>query len=103
MDLLNLVEACVYCRNERTVIGLLGLIMLLPMNQYITSYLAVILGFYGAFVAVEQIFSSVIEHRINFMIYLAVCAFIIITAQAFVLIYCSMNKSKIQRYNEENT
>ena len=57
MEFARTVYACPYCRMERTVILLLGLIMALPFSRHwITQYLASVIGFMGAVVAVNQNF-----------------------------------------------
>ncbi|RZO78574.1 MAG: disulfide bond formation protein B [Halieaceae bacterium] len=57
MEFTGTVYVCPYCRVQRTVILLLGLIMLLPFSRHwITQYLASVIGFMGAVVAVNQNF-----------------------------------------------
>ena len=57
MEFARTVYACPYCRMERTVILLLGLIMALPFSRHwITQYLASVIGFISAVVAVNQNF-----------------------------------------------
>ena len=57
MELAGTVYICPYCRVQRTVILLLGLIMVLPFcHHWITRYLASVMGFMGAVVAVNQNF-----------------------------------------------
>ena len=52
MEFTGTVYVCPYCRVQRTVILLLGLIMLLPFSRHwITQYLASVIGFMGAVVA----------------------------------------------------
>ena len=51
------VYICPYCRVQRTVILLLGVIMVLPFSKHwITRYLSSVMGFMGAVVAVNQNF-----------------------------------------------
>jgi len=59
IDLLEWTYPCPYCRAQRTVIGLLGLIILfLPhMNAFIARYLSVAVGGFGFGVAVLQHFT----------------------------------------------
>lgn len=85
MDFIGLVEPCIYCRNERTLIGLLGLLMVLPKHTYITGYIALVLGFYGAYVASDQLFNNMIDAKIGLMFYLATSALFFILLQLFVL------------------
>ena len=57
MELAGTVYICPYCRLQRTVILLLGVIMVLPFcHHWITRYLASVMGFMGAVVAVNQNF-----------------------------------------------
>ena len=57
MELAGTVYICPYCRVQRTVILLLGVIMVLPFcHHWITRYLASVMGFMGAVVAVNQNF-----------------------------------------------
>src|SRR5262245_28526678 len=58
-DLLELVYPCAYCRVQRTMIGLIGLIMLLPAPMsahWIALFIANTLAFFGAVVGVNQNF-----------------------------------------------
>ena len=57
MELAGTVYVCPYCRVQRTVILLLGIIMVLPFcKHWISRYLASVMGFMGAVVAVNQNF-----------------------------------------------
>jgi len=57
MESAGIVYVCPYCRVQRTVIALLGLIMVLPIaRHWILQYLASVIGFFGAVVAVNQNF-----------------------------------------------
>ena len=57
MELAGTVYICPYCRVQRTVILLLGVIMVLPFcHHWITRYLASVMSFMGAVVAVNQNF-----------------------------------------------
>ena len=57
MEFAGTVYVCPYCRVQRTVILLLGCIMLLPRpRHWCWKYLASVLGFFGAVVAVNQNF-----------------------------------------------
>ncbi len=56
-DLTGMVYECPYCRSQRTVIGLLGIFLMLPNPRYwITRYVGSVLGFFGASVAATQHF-----------------------------------------------
>ena len=57
MEFAGTVYICPYCRVQRTVILLLGVIMVLPFCKlWISRYLASVMGFMGAVVAVNQNF-----------------------------------------------
>tara|TARA_R110000868_G_scaffold55460_2_gene172479 strand:- start:18501 stop:18896 length:396 start_codon:yes stop_codon:yes gene_type:complete len=57
IDLSGLVHECVYCRAQRTAIGLVGLVMLLPdPRRWWLRYPALCVGFLGAHVACAQLF-----------------------------------------------
>ncbi|MFZ2236074.1 MAG: hypothetical protein WBP11_08325 [Dokdonella sp.] len=59
MDLTGVVYVCPYCRTERTVIGLLGLIMLLPdPGHWLARYVATVFAVLGLVVAAEQHFGG---------------------------------------------
>lgn len=56
-DLTGLVYECPYCRLQRTVIGVLGISLMLPNpSHWIARFLASALGFLGAHVAAAQNF-----------------------------------------------
>ena len=57
MEFAGAVYVCPYCRVQRTVILLLGCLMLLPSpRHWIAKYVASVVGFLGAVVAVNQNF-----------------------------------------------
>ena len=57
LDYTELVYACPYCRVQRTIIGLLGIIILLPLSKsWIGKYIATVLAFFGMTVAALQHF-----------------------------------------------
>ena len=57
MEFAGTVYICPYCRVQRTVILLLGVIMVLPFyKHWISRYVASVMGFMGAVVAVNQNF-----------------------------------------------
>lgn len=59
MDITEVVYVCPYCRTQRTAIGLLGLIMMLPNpGHWLSRYVATILAFLGAHVAAAQHFGG---------------------------------------------
>ena len=57
MEFAGAVYICPYCRVQRTVIMLLGLLMVLPFAHFwISQYVESVIGFMGAVVAVNQNF-----------------------------------------------
>lgn len=59
VDWAGLVYACPYCRTQRTVIGLIGLLMLLPdPRHWGVRYLSAVLGVFGLVVACMQHFNG---------------------------------------------
>ncbi len=57
MEFAGTVYICPYCTVQRTVILLLGVIMILPFTyHWVIKYLASVIGFLGAVVAVNQNF-----------------------------------------------
>lgn len=58
LDWFEIVYKCPYCRAQRTVIGLLGLIMVTGSSHFITKYFSTVLGFFGAGVAMNQHFGG---------------------------------------------
>lgn len=59
VELAGLTYVCPFCRAQRTVIGVLGLMMLLPMyGHWLTRYASGAIGFFGANVAANQHFGG---------------------------------------------
>ena len=57
MDFAGAVYVCPYCRVQRSVIAILGVSMLFPdVRHWIYRYVAFVIGFLGAVVAVNQNF-----------------------------------------------
>ena len=56
-DLSGIVYVCPYCRVQRSVIGLLGLLLITPaVTHWVGKYFALVIGFFGAKVAANQHF-----------------------------------------------
>ncbi|MGQ3017406.1 hypothetical protein [Phenylobacterium sp.] len=59
LELTGLVYVCPYCRTQRTVIGLLGLLMVTPNPGFwISRYLGAVLGVFGLVVGSTQHFAG---------------------------------------------
>lgn len=57
IDLSGLVYECVYCRTQRTAIGVVGLLMMLPdPRRWWIAFPACAFAFLGADIAVDQLF-----------------------------------------------
>ena len=57
LDLGGLVHECVYCRTQRTAIGVLGVLLTLPdPRRWWIRYPGAAVGFFGAQIAVAQLF-----------------------------------------------
>ena len=57
VDLTGLVYECPYCRSQRTVIGLLGMLLMLPNPaHWLVRYLSAIFALFGLVVASTQHF-----------------------------------------------
>ncbi|MUH72245.1 hypothetical protein [Psychrosphaera haliotis] len=56
-DLTGLVYVCPYCRVQRSVIGILGLLLVSPfIHHWVGKYIALVVGFFGATVGANQHF-----------------------------------------------
>lgn len=56
-ELSGLVYVCPYCRVQRTVIGILGIILLSPFaHHWIMRFISLVVGVFGVVVAVNQHF-----------------------------------------------
>ena len=59
VDLTGLVYACPYCRSQRTVIGLLGLLLMLPNPaHWLVRYLSAVFAVFGLSVGATQHFQG---------------------------------------------
>ncbi|REL36056.1 hypothetical protein [Thalassotalea euphylliae] len=57
VELSGLVYICPYCRVQRTVIGLLGVVLMSPLTKHwLGQFFAIVIGFFGAVVAANQHF-----------------------------------------------
>ena len=56
-ELSEAVYICPYCRTQRTVIGILGILLLMPFyRHWLVRYASIVVGFFGAVVAANQHF-----------------------------------------------
>ena len=90
MEFAGTVYICPYCRVQRTVILVLGLIMVLPFSRHwIVRYIASVIGFLGAVVAVNQNFMGWVkiskgEFAFNEKLYID--PFLLSTGSLFIII-----------------
>ena len=90
MEFAGAVYICPYCRVQRTVIMLLGLMMILPFAHHrVSKYLSSVIGFLGAVVAVNQNFMGWVkiskgEFAFNEQLY--VDPFLLSTGSLFIII-----------------
>ena len=90
MEFAGTVYICPYCRVQRTVILVLGLIMVLPFSRHwVVRYVASVIGFLGAVVAVNQNFMGWVkiskgEFAFNEQLYID--PFLLSTGSLFIII-----------------
>ena len=107
MELAGTVYICPYCRVQRTVILLLGLILLLPTpRHWCWGYIASVLGFFGAVVAVNQNFMGWVkiskgEFSFNEQLYvdpflLSAGSLLILIGQLWLILGPPMSRDNIQ-------
>ncbi len=89
LELGNYVAHCPYCQMQRTMIGLLGILMVLPDYRYISQFLTVVFGLFGTHVACAHIFMNARDYNFYNMngifIILATCALGIMVGQMLML------------------
>jgi hypothetical protein len=96
MDYAGIVYICPYCRTQRSVIGLLGLLMVMPHpHHWLSRYLGSVFAVLGLVTAVMHFFSSLKEVFVGEFSWddpwyldsflLSGCALFIITAQILLL------------------
>lgn len=104
-DWTGVVYVCPYCRVQRTVIGILGLLLMLkPIYHWVTAYVGGVIAFLGLHVAAAQNFMG--WKRINSGTYemhdlwfidsflLSGCALFIISAEICILVMVVRNKMR---------
>ncbi len=93
LELAHFVPACPYCQTQRTMMGLLGILMVLPNYRYISLYLAVVFGVYGIHVSCMQIFNNFkTQTFMNEFFPLASAALFIMVGQVLMLATRAVNK-----------
>lgn len=109
VDWAGVVYACPYCRLQRTVIGILGFLMIFKgLHNIFTIYVASVLGFMGAHVAAAQNFMGWLKinkgvFEFKDAIYLdpfllSGAALFVITAQVWLLILSLRSKTSLNSH-----
>lgn len=104
VDLFGIVYECPYCRVQRSVIGLLGILMIIKgLHNWGTTFVALVIGFLGAHVAAAQNFmgwkkisAGTFEFKEDILIdpfLLSGAALIAIIAQVLLLALSARNKA----------
>ncbi|MBE0371112.1 hypothetical protein [Pseudoalteromonas aurantia] len=102
VELMGAVYVCPYCRVQRTVIGILGIILILPfVYHWMVKYIAIVIGLFGAVVAANQHFmgwkkisAGTFEFNNNVLIdpfLLSGCAMFLITGLVLLIINLEIN------------
>jgi hypothetical protein len=87
LDLAHLVPPCPFCQAQRTMIGFLGILMIIPDYRYATQFLTVVFGLFGVHVSCAQIFNHVASYAFtNMFIILATGALCLLVAQMLMLL-----------------
>lgn len=105
LDWFGLTYVCPFCRAQRTVIGLLGVLLLFPgYGHWLIRYMSTTIGFFAMVVASNQHFSgwrriSAGEFELNDPWYydaflLSGCALFILSAQVWLLCIRSEQSEK---------
>lgn len=89
----GLVNVCPYCQVERTIIGILGIMMMLEIRPFIANSLTVLFGFIGMQVATSQLFMHFHENSYSEKTPMVIAALIIMTGQIVTLLYRANNVS----------
>ena len=90
MEFAGAVYICPYCRVQRTVIMLLGLMMILPFaRHWVSQYVSSVIGFLGAVVAVNQNFmgwAKISKGEFTFADPIYIDPFLLSTGSLFIII-----------------
>lgn len=86
MELAHFVPPCPYCQVQRTMIGFLGILMILPDYRYISLWLGVGFALLGIHVSSAQMFINYRDQTFaNLFFILGTCALFIMVAQGLML------------------
>lgn len=97
MDLSEMVIQCPYCRVQRTMIGFLGILAILPRHRNgILRYLSYLFAFFGANISGDQMFLSIKTGNFPTMnAWLAMGAFILIGVLTIITHYRYLKCNKV--------
>lgn len=89
MDFSHIVGPCIYCRSERTIIGIMGLLLILPFaGHWVVHFLSRGFAFYGIIVAANQHFrgwSAISEGTFEFVLPVYDNPFLLSAAALFII------------------
>lgn len=87
LDLSGIVPACIFCRTERTAMGLLGIMMILPHCRYLTVLLTCCFAAIGLHAVSAHLFLQLKQMTFTWLYTgLATSALLIISAQLIVIV-----------------
>ena len=101
LDLSGIVNTCPFCRTERTMIGLLGLVMVLPHWRYVTVFLTIVFAALGLSTASQHLFLMIKNGHFSFNTPFVIGALCIISGQLLVLVERTWMIRRKQRQKTE--
>lgn len=97
LDLNQFVTQCIFCRNERTVIGIFGLMLILSAKPYLIRYPSLVFGFYGASTSAQHIMLIMNHgHFSSLQLPLTILALFIIIGQVYVIFNLPLKKNTVE-------
>lgn len=93
-DALSWVEPCWYCRLQRTIVGLLGIILIIRRPHMLLEYVSLVMGSFGIYLASRQLMDNFLQgffDRIN--IYFAAGSLLLIVGAVYVICHLQRIKS----------
>ncbi|WP_422133256.1 disulfide bond formation protein B [Endozoicomonas sp. ALD040] len=86
MDLTEIVKTCPFCRTERTAIGLLGVLMVLPHYRYISIFLTCLFSVVGLVTASQHLFLMIKSWHFSLNTPLVIIALCLLCGELLLLI-----------------
>ena len=86
LDLAELVKTCPFCRTERMVIGLLGLLMIAPHYRYLSIFLTCLIAPVGLATASQHLFLMIKTGSFSLNTLLVIAALCLISGELLILI-----------------